>query len=80
MAKAVGRASPVGYHQVQRIDVTTLAGLASRLERLGKAQGVARDTADGEDPNYGAAFDQLFAAVALLNPMNAAAEIQKLVR
>ncbi len=53
--------------------------LAARLEQLARAQHEARVAAPQDDPDYAGAFDQLFAAVALLNPMYAAAEIQKLV-
>lgn len=47
-------------------------------EQLGRAQEATRGVAFGDDPDYAAAFDQLFTAVALLNPMYVAAEIANL--
>jgi hypothetical protein len=50
------------------------------LEQLAQAQQAARAVVLSDDPDYAVAFEQLFAAVALLNPLHATAEIQKFVR
>ncbi len=79
MAKAVGNTGHIRYSE-QRLDVAAFLELARKLEHLARAQEAARTIALDEDPDYGAAFEQLFVAVALLNPLNATAEIQKLAR
>lgn len=79
MAKAVGAGGQARYPE-QSPEVETLSELVSRLEQLAQAQQAARAVVLSDDPDYAAAFEQLFAAVALLNPLHAAEEIQKFVR
>ena len=77
MAKAAGGAGQAGHSDPQ-VAVTTFAELVSRLEQLAKAQEVVRALALGDDPDYAVAFERLFAAVALLNPLHAAGELAQL--
>lgn len=79
MAKAIrgrGQAQP----PEQLSDVVTLSKMVSRLEQLARAQQAARAVVLSDNPDYAVAFEQIFAAVALLNPLYAAADIRKLVR
>lgn len=79
IAKAVAGAGRVRDPN-QPPDATVLAGLASRLEQLAEAQEAARAEALSDDPDYAAAFELIFAAVALLSPLYAAAEIRRHLR
>lgn len=78
MAKAVGN---TGRHQLQekQVDTEVLRELASKLEELGKAQEAARHAAFGDEPEAAVAYQQLFIAVALLNPLQAAAKIHNMM-
>lgn len=77
MSKAVGAHRRAGRPQELPAD-ETLGESATRVEALGHAQAEAR-TAIG-DGDYARALDRLFAAIARLNPLQAAAEIRKLER
>lgn len=74
MAKvAAGSGQPAQWH-----DAATLSELTNRLLQLAQAQEAARAAVGGDEPDYARAFGQLFAAVALLNPLHAAGELVQL--
>ncbi len=78
-AKAAGRHLPVEREAPPRND-GELVDLAARLENLARAQDEARDAlADGELDDA-AAYGQLFAAVARLNPRYAAGVLRTLAQ
>lgn len=77
MAKAVGSGSHSRYPE-QRLELTTLAELASRLEALGRAQMEARIALG--DADYVSASERLFTAVARVNPMYAAGEVRAIAK
>jgi hypothetical protein len=64
-------------HLAQRPDAATLSELADRLLQLSQAQETARATVGADEPDHARAFERLFAAVALLNPLHAAERIRK---
>ncbi len=77
MAKAAGR--PVAAVQEEAApNDAQLRELAARLEDLARAQEEARGTVGDDEADYAAAFEQLFAAVARLNPLRGAAVIRTL--
>ncbi len=78
MAKAAGRPFPVASETLSRNDDDDLMELATRLSDLARAQEEARWAVGEDDPNYAAAFERLFIAVARLNPMHAADAIRAL--
>ena len=78
MAKAVGRSVPVASESRPWSD-SELMELAARLADLAGAQEDARDAVGERDPNYAAAFERLFIAVARLNPLHASGAIRELV-
>lgn len=79
MAKAVGRPSPVDVKTAPR-DHLEIVELAARLVELGRAQEEARDAVGESDPNYAAAFERLFIAVARLNPSERLRSLRSLER
>jgi hypothetical protein len=79
MAKAAGRSVsvPVEVKPAPQDD-GELVEIAARLADLGRAQEEARGAIGENDPNYAAAFERLFIAVARLNPMHAVETIRAL--
>jgi hypothetical protein len=77
MAKAVGSHVPAKRESEAAKD-DELLELAARLEVLARAQENARGSVDESDPNYAAAFERLFIAVARLSPMHATEAIRAL--
>ncbi len=75
MAKAAGRPVPAVQENTARDDAE-LKELVARLEDLARAQEEARSAVGDDEPDYAAAFEQLFAAVARLNPRRAAGVIR----
>lgn len=75
MAKAAGRPVPA-VQEKAAWDDAELTELAARLEDLGRAQDEVRSAVGDDEPDYAVAFEQLFAAVARLNPLRAAAVIR----
>ena len=75
MAKAAARRLPAAREAPPRND-GELMDLAARLEDLARAQEEARGTVGDDEADYAAAFEQLFAAVARLNPLRVAAVIR----
>lgn len=77
MAKAAGR--PVRAVQEKAAwDDVELRELAARLEDLARAQDEARGAVGDAEPKDAVACGRLFAAVARLNPLHAAALIRTL--
>ena len=79
MAKAAGRSVPIGG------ETAVTAGrepteLAAGLDELARAQEDARGAVSVSEPNYAAAFERLFVAVARLNTLHAADAIRTLAR
>lgn len=77
MAKPAGRLVQTMQEKAARDDVE-LRDLAARLEDLARAQEEARGTVGDDEADYAAAFEQLFTAVARLNPLRVAAVIRTL--
>ncbi len=75
MARAAGRPVPAVQEEVAPNDAE-LRELAARLEDLARAQQAARSAVADDEANYAVAFEQLFVAVARLNPLNGAAVIR----
>lgn len=75
MAKAAGRPVPA-VQEKAAWDDAELTELAARLEDLGRAQEAARSAVGDGEANYAVAFEQLFAAVARLNPLRGAGVIR----
>jgi hypothetical protein len=75
MAKAAGRPVPAVQEKAAR-NHAELMELAARLEDLARAQDEARSAVGDDEPNYAVAFEQLFAAVARLNPRRGAGVIR----
>jgi hypothetical protein len=75
MAKATGL--PVRAVQEKAAwDDVELRELAARLEDLARAQDEARGAVGDDEASHAAAFEQLFAAVARLNPRRGAGVIR----
>ncbi len=75
MAKATGL--PVRAVQEKAAwDDVELRELAARLEDLARAQDEARSAVGDDEASYAAAFEQLFVAVARLNPLRGAGVIR----
>ena len=68
MAKAAGRPVPAVQEKAAR-NHAELMELAARLEDLARAQEEARSAVGDDEASYAAAFEQLFVAVARLNPL-----------
>lgn len=77
MAK-IARAGTPSARTTQLTDA--LGEVAASLDALARAQDEARSTIGGDEPNYAVAFEQLFVAVARLNPLYAALAIRSLAQ
>ena len=79
MAKAAGRPAPA-VQEKAAWDDAELREFAARLEDLARAQDEARSAVGDDEANYTVAFEQLFVAVARLNPLHGAALIRPLAQ
>lgn len=75
MAKAAGRPVPA-VQEKAAWDDAELRELAARLEDLARIQEEDRSAVGDDEANYGIALEQLFAAVAHLNPLRGAGVIR----
>jgi hypothetical protein len=70
-----------GMPAARRTQLTDALGeVAESLDALARAQDEARSAIGGDEPNYAIAFEQLFVAVARLNPLYAALAIRRLAQ
>jgi two-component sensor histidine kinase len=79
MAKAAGRPAPA-VQEKAAWDDAELREFAARLEDLARAQDEARSAVGDDEASYAVAFEQLFVAVARLNPLHGAALIRPLAQ
>jgi hypothetical protein len=82
VARAAGAAAPSGQRMSDAVEAVTR--VVDRLEALASVNGEAQLSVfaaieSGDEPDYAAAYQAVFAAVALLDPAQAAQVIRRLL-